>query len=148
MHCTRKKSAGICQRTRKVDFPCSKQSSGSRIILHFRKRQCFNHHIRNRKCYVLFYIFKASTQRRTRWLNLVPGGTLQGNCNREGVNNVINAGTEAKVRIGILGNNENDCNTPDSAIGIGIGGSHLSSSGIRTGSTYHRVAGKGYIFIR
>ena len=25
------------------------------------------------------------------------------------------------VRFGILGNNENDCSTPDSAIGIGIG---------------------------
>jgi len=73
---------------------------------------------------------------------------LQNNCNKEGFNSVVNAGTEVKVRIGIIGNEQNDCNSPDSAIGIGIGGSHLSSSGIRTGSTRNRVAGKGYIFIR
>ena len=95
-----------------------------------------------------FYISKASGQRRTRWLNLVPGGGLQGNCNKEGFNNVINSFTVAYVRIGILGNEQNDCDSPDTAIGIGIGGSRSSSSGITTGSTHNRVAARGYIFIR
>ena len=95
-----------------------------------------------------FYISKASRQRRTRWLSLVPGGGLQGNCNKEGFNNVINSFTVAYVRIGILGNEQNDCDSPDTAIGIGKGGSRFSSSGITTGSTHNRVATSGYIFIR
>jgi len=106
----------------------------------------------HRSTSLLHYIgtgtYHGSSQLRTRWLNLVPGGGLQNHCNKEGFNSVVNARTEVKVRIGIIGNEQNDCNSPDSAIGIGIGGSHLSSSGIRTGSTRNRVAGKGYIFIR
>ena len=90
-----------------------------------------------------------SSQQRARWLNLVPGGGLQSNCNKEGFNSVVSALTTAKVRIGILGNEQNDCNSPDTVIGIGIGGgSYISSLGIRTGSTQNSVAGKGYIFIR
>ena len=97
---------------------------------------------------ISFFTSKASSQQRARWLNLVPGGGLQSNCNKEGFNSVVSAGTIVKVRIGILGNEQNDCYSPDTVIGIGIGGSYISSLGIRTGSTLNKVAGKGYIFIR
>jgi len=43
---------------------------------------------------------------------------LQHNCNKEGFNAYTRS---AKARIGILGNNENDCNTCDSFIGFGTG---------------------------
>ena len=95
-----------------------------------------------------FYISKESGQRRTRWLNLVPGGGFQGNCNKEGFDNVINSFTVAYIRIGILGNEQNHCDSPDTTIGIGIGGSRFSSTGITMGSTHNRVAARGYIFIR
>ena len=42
--------------------------------------------------------------------------SLQLNCNMEGFNA---AGTYIRVRVGILGNNENDCITCDSIIGFG-----------------------------
>ena len=38
---------------------------------------------------------------------------MQPNCNQEGFNSMN------KIRIGILGNNENDCGTPDSFLGVG-----------------------------
>ncbi|MBL8603385.1 MAG: hypothetical protein JNK72_15780 [Myxococcales bacterium] len=56
---------------------------------------------------------------RTNWLNLLPDASLQPNCNREGFNNVAGS---TRIRFGILGNNENDCATPDSRIGIGGNG--------------------------
>ena len=52
---------------------------------------------------------------RAKWLGVVQGSVLLANCNSEGFNVVTN------VRIGIATNNENDCTTPDSFIGIGLG---------------------------
>ena len=53
---------------------------------------------------------------RNKWKSLISGSSLQRNCNREGFN-VYYSGI--RVRLGILGNQENDCNTPDSYIGLG-----------------------------
>jgi len=50
---------------------------------------------------------------RNAWKGLITGSSLQPNCNREGINPL------ARSRIGIVSNQENDCNTPDSYIGIG-----------------------------
>ncbi len=60
---------------------------------------------------------------RSGWvgaLNILKGVTasLQANCNREGINVRPNTSTEG-VRIGIVGNEQNDCSTPDSYIGVG-----------------------------
>eukprot|EP00795_Rhopilema_esculentum_P014026 gene14026-5000_t len=78
--------------------------------------------------------FHATIQ-ESNWRNLLKGSQLQPYCNRQGFNNVITGSVDARVRIGILGNNENNCITPDSAIGIGIGGSHLQPTGVYTGAT-------------
>ena len=40
----------------------------------------------------------------------------------EGFNVVGNSNSNSKARIGILGNNENECNSCDSRIGFGAGG--------------------------
>ncbi len=50
------------------------------------------------------------------WKSLVASPQLQPNCNREGLN-VAAAGWS--VRVGIISNEQNDCNTPDSFIGFG-----------------------------
>ena len=53
---------------------------------------------------------------RDGWLSLIGNASLQIYCNQEG----INVGTAtARVRIGIVGNNENDCKSPDSRLGFG-----------------------------
>ena len=54
--------------------------------------------------------------------------SLQLNCNKEGFNAAVysnkRSNDPSKARIGILGNNENDCETADSRIGFGTGGQH------------------------
>ncbi|XP_068759063.1 uncharacterized skeletal organic matrix protein 5-like [Montipora capricornis] len=58
---------------------------------------------------------------RDTWKSLIGSeASLQRNCNREGFN--PKSRIYSKTRIGILGNQENDCNTCDSRIGFGTGG--------------------------
>lgn len=63
--------------------------------------------------------------------------SLQDNCNSEGFNMVSDRSDVSKVRIGILGNNENNLVTCDSRIGSGSGGKHnndvsCGNNGIKT----------------
>lgn len=50
---------------------------------------------------------------RDRWRQLIPLTSLQPNCNAEGIN------VRHRLRFGLLGNEQDDCHTPDSFIGIG-----------------------------
>jgi hypothetical protein len=50
---------------------------------------------------------------REAWRSLIPVTSLQDNCNAEGIN------IRHKLRFGLLGNEQDDCNSPDSFIGIG-----------------------------
>ena len=52
---------------------------------------------------------------------------MQPYCNSEGFNSL------GRVRIGILGNNENDCNTPDTF--VGVGSSNMHSLGTYSGNS-------------
>jgi hypothetical protein len=58
---------------------------------------------------------------RNDWLALANNGALQPNCNHIGYNFVPGDGGGFSVRIGIVGNNENDCYGPDSFVGFGAG---------------------------
>lgn len=54
------------------------------------------------------------------WEDLVPSyGSLQSYCNRHGFNVYHDY---ARARIGIITNNENECNSPDSRLGFGTAG--------------------------
>ena len=65
--------------------------------------------------------FKNTSVGRGKWLSLMDGSRLQENCNKEGFNIGIPGHESAhlKVRIGIIANNENDCESCDSCIGFG-----------------------------
>ena len=57
---------------------------------------------------------------RDAWKGLIAGGSLQNNCNLEGFNvRPVNNNGNHSVRIGIVGNEQNNCDSPDSRIGIG-----------------------------
>ncbi len=75
--------------------------------------------------------FTPSSLGRAAWKNMVPTvGSLQAFCNREGFNVGHPTDTNpiwARARIGIIGNQENDCLSPDSRIGIGTAGSSCST---------------------
>ncbi|MDQ3367695.1 MAG: hypothetical protein M3680_19915 [Myxococcota bacterium] len=64
--------------------------------------------------------FQALALGRDAWKGLLASPSLQYNCNREGFNVVSGGGTN--TRIGIIGNQENNCDSPDSRIGIGTEG--------------------------
>ena len=55
---------------------------------------------------------------RNKWIALTDSKAyLQANCNKEGFNTRT---IYRRARVGILGNNENDCNTCDSVMGFGL----------------------------
>ena len=61
----------------------------------------------------------ATSAGRAAWKGLVgPAASLQLYCNAEGINPSENG---AVARIGLLANNENDCSSPDSVVGLGVG---------------------------
>ena len=89
---------------------------------------------------------------RNKWKSLISGSSLQRNCNREGFNANHN---NLKVRLGIFSNQENDCNTPDSYIGLGT--HFYANVGITAGNLAHccsldngnkNLKVMGYILVR
>ncbi|XP_032218575.2 uncharacterized protein LOC116601871 [Nematostella vectensis] len=83
--------------------------------------------------------FKELSMARNDWLGLLAGSKLQENCGRNGFNNGL------KVRIGIVGNNEDHCGSPDSALGFGT-----IVSGYRVGNYEEgrHISAFGYIFVK
>ena len=66
--------------------------------------------------------YVATNNPESQWTDLVTGGGLQDNCKRQGFNATSTANdptTHARVRIGILGNDNMDCASPNSFIGVG-----------------------------
>ena len=60
---------------------------------------------------------------RNTWKTLIGSqASMQINCNREGFNAVGTRSDHSKARIGILGDQQNDCASCDSRIGFGTGG--------------------------
>ena len=92
---------------------------------------------------------------RITWKTLISSqASLQPNCNKEGVNAVGAASGSSKARIGILGNNDNDCVTCDSRIGFGTGGYHDDSNTCGNEATSNpgngdkHIKAMGYILVQ
>ena len=72
--------------------------------------------------------YRKTSLGRSTWKNLIgPTASLQRNCNKEGFNadNYDYPWYKkdlSKARIGIIGNEQNNCNSCDSRIGFGAGG--------------------------
>ena len=66
---------------------------------------------------------RSTSLGRDTWKSLIGSeASLQLNCNREGFNAKSHREQNGKARIGILGNDQNNCDTCDSRIGFGTGG--------------------------
>eukprot|EP00940_MAST-03C_sp_MAST-3C-sp2_P002883 g2883.t1 len=92
---------------------------------------------------------------RNDWMSLLSNSALQNNCNRIGFNLFTGSNTYARIRIGIFCNQENDCNTPDSRIGLGGGGAGCGQYDFYTAgnentcaSPTRHTATYGYAFVR
>ena len=68
--------------------------------------------------------YRATSLGRQKWKSLISGSSLQINCNKEGFNvfGTVYSSSYTRTRIGLIGNQESDCATPDSFIGIGCPG--------------------------
>ncbi|XP_078349745.1 uncharacterized protein LOC144634603 [Oculina patagonica] len=98
--------------------------------------------------------YRVTSLGRDTWKSLISsGGSLQVNCNREGFNTVCNP-NQSKARIGIVGNNQHDCNSCDSRIGFGTGGAHDDSNTCGNQATHSpdngnkHIKAMGYILIQ
>ena len=99
----------------------------------------------------LYSVIAKGNYRRTNigrkeWMSLISSASLQHNCNMEGFN-VQCSQPWPKARIGIFGNNEDDCKSCDSGIGFGIKTYHEKGS---SGNIYKKNMLKtfGYIFVQ
>ena len=69
--------------------------------------------------------YRPTSLGRDKWKSLLPSNaSLQSNCNREGFNALCTGSgdLQPRARIGILSNEQNDCNSCNSRIGFGTGG--------------------------
>ena len=73
--------------------------------------------------------YNATSLGRDTWKALIGSeASLQSNCNMEGFNAVGSNPAHSKARIGWISNNENDCSSCDSRIGLGTGGFHSDTN--------------------
>ena len=66
--------------------------------------------------------FKKTTVGKEAWKSLIDGSSLQENCNEEGFNIQWDheyGTSQMNIRIGLIANNDNNCNDCDSCIGFG-----------------------------
>ncbi|RME46106.1 MAG: hypothetical protein D6795_15850 [Deltaproteobacteria bacterium] len=100
---------------------------------------------------------RSTSVGRNTWKSLINGASLQPHCNREGFNQVSTGPGDTRVRIGIIANQENDCNTPDSRIGFGGYGNYCGQNTNNTCGNEARcsadngdksIRATGFVFVR
>ncbi|KAL9954447.1 hypothetical protein ACROYT_G041988 [Oculina patagonica] len=114
--------------SKETKLPTYWNTSFSKICLGMKIGQQLNFTVINKQANSLYSLiadgqYRATSLGRNTWKTLIGSeASLQLNCNKEGFNAVVHT-SHAKARIGILGNQENDCGSTDSRIGFGTGGS-------------------------
>ena len=69
--------------------------------------------------------YRSTNAGKKAWKSLIAGSSLQENCNSEGFNiqhgaRLNNKYVSLNARLGFIANNENDCKSADSWIGLGV----------------------------
>ena len=102
--------------------PFNKICLGMKIGQQF-KSVVINHQARSLYSLIADGKYRATSLGRNTWKKLIGSrASLQPNCNKEGFNAIGAATRHSKARIGIISNEQNDCNSCDSRIGFGTGG--------------------------
>ncbi|XP_062500506.1 uncharacterized skeletal organic matrix protein 5-like [Corticium candelabrum] len=74
--------------------------------------------------------YRGTSIGKSTWRSLLPRSSLQRNCNREGFNvrsyNSYFGSNGARARLGFIANEQNDCESPDSFVGLGTSRTHTS----------------------
>ena len=134
--------------------PFNKICLGMKIGQQF-KSVIINHQARSLYSLIADGKYRATSLGRNTWKKLIGSrASLQPNCNKEGFNVISVYKSWSKARIGILGNNENDCDRCDSRIGFGTGGFHDDSNTCGNQATHgvdngnQHIKAMGYIFVQ
>jgi len=133
--------------------PFSKICLGMKIG-HQIKFMVVNRHANSLYSLIADGIYRRTSLGRNTWKTLIGlQASLQTNCNKEGFNAAGSGQGSSKARIGFLGNNGNDCVTPDSRIGFGTGGYHDDSNTCGNEATHSgdngdkHIKAMGYILV-
>ena len=109
-------------------LPTYWKTSFSKICLGMKIGQEINFTVINKQANSLYSLIADGQYRnislgRNTWKTLIGSqASLQPNCNKEGFNAVGSNSSFSRARIGIIGNEQNDCATCNSRIGFGTGG--------------------------
>ncbi len=102
--------------------------------------------------------YRGTSAGRATWLSLIAGSSLQENCNYEGFNinlTRVDASSHKYLRLGLVGDDQNECESPNSWIGFGTKKGNkkgeeknlaCGNRGIYPNSAYLRAF--GYIFVQ
>ena len=120
--------------TRETKLPTYWNTSFSKICLGVKIGQQINFIVINKQADSLYLLiadgqYRATSLGSNTWKTLIGSqASLQTKCNKNGFNVVGNSNFHSKARIGIIGDNQNNCNSCDSRIGFGTGGHPDDSS--------------------
>ena len=125
--------------------PFNKICLGMKVDQQF-KSVVINYQARSLYSLIADNIYRNTSLGRDTWKELIASqASLQLNCNKEGFNVLIGSKQQSKARIGIVGNNENDCRSCDSRIGFGTGGDYDDSNTCGNEATYNADNGDRHI---
>ena len=100
--------------------------------------------------------YRSTSLGRDTWKKLIgQQASLQRYCNKEGFNcHGPGPISNIRARIGIISNQENDCDTPDSFIGFGIDDHHYDNNTCRNTAAWSadngdkNIKAMGYILVQ
>ena len=134
--------------------PFNKICLGMKIGQQF-KSVVINHQARSLYSLIADGKYRATSLGRNTWKKLIGSrASLQTNCNKEGFNVLSTNSNHSKARIGIVGNEYNNCDKTDSRIGFGTGGLFDDSNTCGNEATYggdngdQRIKAMGYILVQ
>ncbi|KAL9954490.1 hypothetical protein ACROYT_G042038 [Oculina patagonica] len=140
--------------TQETKLPTYWNTSFAKICLGMKIGQQFNFIAINKQANSLYSLiadgqYRATSLGRNTWMSLIGSPAyLQANCNKEGFNAASGRLDLGKARIGLLGNNEDNCDTCDSRIGFGTGGLHDDSNTCGNESGGSHIKAMGYILVQ
>ena len=150
---------------RETMLPTYWNTSFSKICLGMKNGEQINFIVINKTATSLYSLiadgkYRLTSLGRNKWKMLLGAdASMQLNCNMEGFNPACTGDSiwnkaKPKARIGILGNEQNDCSTCDSRIGFGTGG-HPDDSNTcgnvakyETDNGHKNIKTMGYIFVQ
>ena len=142
--------------TQETKLPSYWKTPFSKICLGMKNGHQINFIVINKQANSLYSLiadgqYRATSLGRNTWKTLIGSqGSLQSNCDKEGFNTASVDNSLGKARIGILGNNENDCIQCDSRIGFGTGGRHddTNTCGNEDAEFNVHIKAMGYILVQ